>query len=277
MIAGFPDWQDDSAYPSNFEEWSVSQWAWEFLRRNKEYQADYAHYASIPAWLDGGTTGKLSGCPFASWESMEFRYCDPPSLPGETGAEYEARMESDEIAYEHMPLEEYLMEKWGLIHLIDPFATVDDALDLFQPYGEHFNLPPWVVSIPSEYDRKLLGERCPYPQDDDVCQITLRFDLRYSIDQQIEETKQLLIAMKEEIQPELIRKSGPQKPKLPVFLRTFDAITAGATHREIAEKLFPHLDNALTRDPGITRVVYAKEAAEELITSKGYKDLLKWG
>ena len=35
-----PDWKDPTAYP-NPENTNAEQWAWEFLRRNSEYQRDY--------------------------------------------------------------------------------------------------------------------------------------------------------------------------------------------------------------------------------------------
>lgn len=38
---GFPDWEDASQYPKNFDELTYTQWAWEFLRRNKAYKDDY--------------------------------------------------------------------------------------------------------------------------------------------------------------------------------------------------------------------------------------------
>ncbi|MCX7181013.1 MAG: DUF6499 domain-containing protein [Proteobacteria bacterium] len=39
--SAFPDWTDKSQYPDP-KQFSLSQWAWEFLRRNPNYQADYA-------------------------------------------------------------------------------------------------------------------------------------------------------------------------------------------------------------------------------------------
>jgi hypothetical protein len=38
-----PDWRDGSQYPDP-QNTSPSQWAWEFLRRNADYQADWLHY-----------------------------------------------------------------------------------------------------------------------------------------------------------------------------------------------------------------------------------------
>lgn len=39
--SAFPDWTDKSQYPEP-EKFSLSQWAWEFLRRNPKYQFDFA-------------------------------------------------------------------------------------------------------------------------------------------------------------------------------------------------------------------------------------------
>ncbi len=39
--SAFPDWTDKSQYPDP-DEFSLSQWAWEFLRRNPKYQSDFA-------------------------------------------------------------------------------------------------------------------------------------------------------------------------------------------------------------------------------------------
>jgi hypothetical protein len=37
-----PDWADPTAYPKP-DDLSLRQWGWEFLRRNPEYQLDWAH------------------------------------------------------------------------------------------------------------------------------------------------------------------------------------------------------------------------------------------
>ena len=42
-----PDWKDSKNYP-NPDEADNSQWAWEFLRRNENYQADYQKYSTQP-------------------------------------------------------------------------------------------------------------------------------------------------------------------------------------------------------------------------------------
>lgn len=50
MKSTIPDWRDAAAYPSCFDDWDTYRWAWEFLRRNRDYQNDYAYYMSLPDW-----------------------------------------------------------------------------------------------------------------------------------------------------------------------------------------------------------------------------------
>lgn len=38
-----PNWDDSTAYPDRLTDW---QWRWEFLRRDEEYQADFARLQS---------------------------------------------------------------------------------------------------------------------------------------------------------------------------------------------------------------------------------------
>lgn len=42
--AWLPDWKDDANYPSSGEDLSLEEWAWEFLRRNPEFQNDYYNH-----------------------------------------------------------------------------------------------------------------------------------------------------------------------------------------------------------------------------------------
>lgn len=42
-----PDWRDPEQYPDPHTT-SMLQWAWEFLRRNPEYQTDYAEWIKPP-------------------------------------------------------------------------------------------------------------------------------------------------------------------------------------------------------------------------------------
>ena len=136
-----PNWGDDTAYPANFEDWTLGQWVWAFLRRNSDYQNDYAKFAALPAfWPEGGKTPKWSGRSVGDDDDMGFRYSDPPALPGETSRNYWRRNHGKVIA--EMALEERLMDEWGIIHLPDP---ADE--NGFRILGLLFEIPPYVLHI----------------------------------------------------------------------------------------------------------------------------------
>lgn len=262
------------------------KWVWEFLRRNEEYRKDYARYASLSSWSDDcGKTGKFSGQAMRVWESMEFRYCDPSALPGETGGEYLMRMDAAGAAFVEMPLEEHFATKWGILYLLNPddpdcWAVEDEdgGFCLLFPMGGAATLPPHVISVPNlETDDDSLPVF--YPPGDKPAEVTLRFDLRFPIDRQLEQARFLLTAALDHLDTlggvERFSAKGPQQRKLAEYLRAFDANAAGASKKDIAEVMYPSLDRDLTRDPGITRVEHAIAAGTDLVL-RGYLDLMRW-
>lgn len=44
---GVPDWRDAAAYPKSHE-LTLSDWRWEFLRRNPKYREDYKRPEPLP-------------------------------------------------------------------------------------------------------------------------------------------------------------------------------------------------------------------------------------
>ena len=48
LLASLPDWRDKSQYPQGLGQLSLSQWAWEFLRRNPKYHDAYAAIDLVP-------------------------------------------------------------------------------------------------------------------------------------------------------------------------------------------------------------------------------------
>lgn len=126
-----PDWSDPAAY-SEFR--SRGDLAWQFLRRNAEFQADWKWYASVPEfWPDGGgKTPKITGRSFDLAAPMIYYYANPPGQPDETLEEYEARM--GECSYFVTNLEDGLCRKWGVKWINSP------ALPCFrlEPYDDPF-------------------------------------------------------------------------------------------------------------------------------------------
>lgn len=276
--AWLPDWRDKSSYPAGL---SLVGWAWEFLRRNVEYQKDYKHYDSLPYYYpEGHKTPKYSGSALS--DEFQYYYCDPPSLDGETFDEYCSRTK---FVFEMLPLEEHLMNKWGILHLCDP---ADNVAELFSGYGDYLSdIPPHIFNLENIHDFFVEGIDDSYvllrgdiQDSDDINNIFIRFDLRYSIDSQIERARLILNYNKEMRRydyPEIFnrRESTHSDKSLLNFLRAFDGKWSGATKKEIAEILFPEKEREIQQDSGIKGVNYALRHANELIFNRGYLRLIR--
>lgn len=85
-----PDWQDEAQYEDHGD--YLQDWAWEFLRRNPEYQKDYARWAELP---DEDEAGKNHSPKYAVSvcleDDMRYYHAVPAALPGETVAQFETR------------------------------------------------------------------------------------------------------------------------------------------------------------------------------------------
>lgn len=83
------DWTRAEDYPAA-EALSLGEWAWEFLRRNPEYQRLFDRFETLPDFVtleDGSTSnknGKWKGMPwydFRFFEGGAGWYADPPRSP----------------------------------------------------------------------------------------------------------------------------------------------------------------------------------------------------
>lgn len=273
-----PEWNDDTAYPTTFEKWTLDQWVWAFLRRNPDYQKDYAQFAALPSyWPEGGKTPKWSGRSMGYDDDMAFRYCDPPALPGETSRDYWRR--NDGKVRVEMALEGRLMEKWGVVNIPDP---ADD--DGYKALGCSIEMPPHVLHLDGP---DVSGWTPPMPDPDEPHHVTLRFDLRYeNLDEQLRQAKEILHDRREWLQDEAfgdpefnpVRASSVHVKKLPAYLRAFDAWRAGIGQRELALKLRPLSKRAGSGGEEALRAAdmeakRAMDAGKKLVDG-GYRDLM---
>lgn len=272
--AWLPNWDDDSAYPARWDDWTLGKWVWEFLRRNAAYQSDYAHFVSLPGFYPGGgKTPKWSGRSIADDEDMKYRYCEPPAMPGETSSGYWSRNKGNVAA--EMALEERLIEKWGVTSLPDPADDNGYAI-----IGCSFELPPYVLDI---YGPDLSGWIPPQPEPDERHHLTLRFDVRYGLSEQIEKALEMLTELRNSLEsedlfgdPDFHRISGNavHLRKLPAYLRAFDASQIGIGPRELAWKICPE---KRANEAGLRSADEdARRAIKEgkKLVSGGYLDLL---
>jgi hypothetical protein len=277
-----PNWRDAAAYTRSFieekistdlriEDWPLQVWVWEFLRRNKEYQADYKRFAALPTYYPGGgKTSKLSGRSASREDDTALRYCEPPALPGETVGQYRDRLGTSIIT--EIPIESHLMIKWCITNI--PYPARDDGYFILVPDIE---MPPHWLQIEGV---DATGYIPPMPAPDEIHHVTLRFDLRYSIDKQLEKAKEYFKFQQEYLkeiggETDLIRATGPQFHKLPFYLRAFDAHNAGAKLDEIGEILFPEKRHESGLDSMKQSAYSAVKEGKELVRG-GYKDLIRF-
>lgn len=265
-----PDWRDATAYPKKRDDWALDKWAWEFLRRNPDYQKDYEHFASLPSYRpNGAKTVKWSCTATIWWHDPRLRYCKHPILPDEdTIAEYFHRT-GDDTPF-HYSLEDHLIEKWGFTSELIYDPAYDDA-----GHGLEYT-PELPKPIGYKYFDQEKGEFIPHQiEPEDPYEYTLRFDLRYSIDKQLLEAKEILQGKKQSrfhiLEDKMMRYSaGVNIDNLPMYLRAYDAKQAGFTYLEIGKELFPTID----QDGAKQRAFNAFKKGEELV-QEGYRELMK--
>lgn len=271
-----PDWRDESAYPSKADDLSLSGWAWEFLRRNPEYQKDYEHFASLPDYhANGAKTAKWHCTSAMWWDDPELRYCKQPLLPDEdTIAEYFYRTK-DNTPFRYS-LEDYFLEKWGIdTEMYDP--SCDDG---YMCLWREPELPKELLIYNPETYPELSELHSVKP--DSMFEVTLRFDLRYSIEKQIKEAEKILLHSKEGLKehalfPDLknkivIDRKSIQIKKLPMYLRVYDGMQSGETFPEIGMVIFRSTKQSASADK--TRAFNAFNNAKKLING-GYRELIK--
>lgn len=268
--AWLPRWDDADAYPKKFSEWSLTRWAWEFLRRNCEYQRDLEHFDSIPRVFPEGshnTSPKYGGEVAGEGVPMAFRYCDPPARPGELWEDYWER--NDGKVIEEMPYEEFYCRKWKTCFLPNPAEQNGWKWVTFDGYS-----PLELIEIPPPDTCRLAY---PMPEPDEWHHLTLRFDLRFNLEIQLKKALALLNASKGRVEGQRIRAPSRHWNNLPLVLRAFDAKHAGAGIREIAKKLLPRKAGDENSLPSAERAIErAISKGEKMVDGKGYVNLIEF-
>lgn len=259
-----PDWTDQAGYTEHGE--NAGAWAWEFLRRNPEYQADYAHYMGVP-WCypnGGGKTPKLArGTYPADDDEMIFFDREPPAAnPSETFGEYVRR-----TGREPERLEPALLQKWGVSELRDPASDSSPAADhgippyqLSQSHGrvfvDYFEGMDRAPQRPTEWLGRHVILQDDWKDEDDPFMVVLAFDLRRNPNGQLQMAREILAAAEQEwkdasdqedvlwrpaVPLERINVTAPRTSTMLECLRVFDAVwTIGPDRQRIAAALWPH-------------------------------------
>jgi hypothetical protein len=244
------EWTDASAYPPR-EGTRMRRWAWEFLRRNPEYQMDYERWIrNAPQRWPGPE------------KDLKWYQCDPPALPGETYAKYERRLERAKITERKFkPLNLVLREKYHIALNYIPAPEDDDP-------------PSFTTNMTGPF---LFGPQREVHWHDGLAaeQAIYVFDLAGSLEAQCERALQIMQVRRDQLvksRPEL-RDRRARTDRFQDYLRVLDAFAAGARAKDIASVLFPNLLDDASTGYGMSQNVrnYRKAAIE--LRDGGYRFL----
>lgn len=221
---------------------SLRRWAWEFLRRNPAYQADWLAYAEtcreiLPSWTPGEA---FADDPVEALrlhdllhENERFKVYDPPRLPGENEEAWAFRVGKGRI----VPLDSWHGAEYGLQNFPSPFSD-----SFLIGAGPQFKAIPATVFV-TQHWQGFKGA----PSISDNRFRAIGIDLSLPIEPQLRGAQAVL----ERAQARLV-KSGTieQWPikrnrcrEWPDLLRILDAKAAGATPAEMAAAFFPGSTN----------------------------------
>lgn len=129
------NWRTGGGYPEHGERTDL--WAWEFLRRNPEYKADWRRFLAVAGELRGSYAKPYDNLP-DNWESdpgrpywiiskaadegdTRARVYDPPAQGSESESEYISRIRAAGIrSWRSISLAGALGARWGLEKITDP-------------------------------------------------------------------------------------------------------------------------------------------------------------
>lgn len=119
-----PDWKkaEDYKYTEGIE---LAAWAWEFLRRDKDYQADYMVYKTKAQDLEQQ---------YGDWKKEKDALCYvPEQLDGETKQKWMVRAADMGITSERIRLDHLMGRKWFLKGMFDPDKSFQQGIVFLRP------------------------------------------------------------------------------------------------------------------------------------------------
>jgi len=277
-----PDWRkkEDYAYTKKLD---GNGWAFEFLRRNEEYQADYQFVTDVYQELEQ-KYGQLDSKTKAKWYADLLYWHHIPSLLADEGYdEWLHRIASQGMEPQRIALTQYIMSKWGLVkQLPDPSKPADPApsfsptgpFPLFPDYeqiGEYFEGDYPKIGSNGEMDWS--SGAGPYAQKYGYAIVV--YNLELPLESQLAAAAPRVTGIQK-----LQKKQKHIDPLIPYtldnvrkifkrYLRLIDGKASGATHGELAKTIFPEKDNtASTGYNGTKSVSDSLKAAKRLVQTR---------
>ena len=210
-----PDWKDESQYKDHGDDYN--KWAWEFLRRNPEYQADW----------DEVTEGRPARNPHTD-ESWAWDLGFVWTGDGPPKGAYKKALE--------------LGKKWGLFH--GPIVNPGHVRMEVGSSGPTKHPMPYTIWSRDEHELGI-EVKIHLPSIEDVKNATVIFDLRLDIERQLSAVQKSLERCQQILVDEgviTLHKTDPQIQLYKTYLRLLDAHTTHGpdmSHLEIAKRLLP--------------------------------------
>lgn len=252
-----PDWTDPAAYPRPGTA-SLSEWSWEFLRRNETYQRDFAFvkeqmtHTKEEIWCIEGDLYQIA-------ES------DEPE-PGQT----------------IVPLPLALNEKYGLAApmLFDPSLPYSAFSEIMPPIFSTSSAPPMIPYV-EEIERVVPWRPADWNEVGVIFDLELPLEMQWQRIKRQLESRAAYLAKGEGEKGEAkigLKRRKNSVNQYPDYLRVFDGRAAGAGNPEIAAVVFPEKSNEYPDYLGNHAVANALNAADDLIQWR-YRDIClgdKW-
>lgn len=260
MAKPIENWLDKSKYPNKASQLSATRWAWEFLRRNPKYQAQWEMVAHIRAEIIGDATGNAAAS--LPCDDMRFLHFDPPINPGETEAEWRTRVKKGTIA----PLDHWIADEWGLHGctpvLPNPFYSGPNTQLI------SFDLSSRIYIAGPAWDGLEAQFLTALPEQEAIV-----FDYRKPLKPQLD----AVMEHAEHRQKKLIEQSVITVPssknvssKWPIYLRLLDAELAGANEQEMGKEIYKGQDNSYPSRAVSSKISSNLEVAQSL-RDHGYR------
>lgn len=226
-----PNWRDPSAYPNPKDNISAAQWAWEFIRRNPEYQRLYRiGKRHQKRWLENNKANK---------NFSRYYQCSPLADKNESYDEYIFRCHAEGVIPEVKPKIEQILKKF-------PVAKFSKDLD---PKNK---IPPEFTDnydYPYIYDSVDYEKRFSY-RINGRDEVMIVFSLALPLNNQIDVARDYLIDSQYVYKEEGNKVRHKWRVDLSVlgnYLRYLDADTNGITQAEMAKVIYPNQNELSTR------------------------------
>lgn len=247
-----PDWQDLSRYPDPKTS-PMRRWAWEFLRRNEEYQRDAGPILALDKMHDARlhraiAEGEVDDI-HTLWDRMK-----------EFGAD---ETETDDLIRRTARLS----RKWALSRGTIPDPANDQAWneDEFEIEGSFCHAYParWAFTT---------GKPCQFmARPKNPNEIAVVLDLSRPLQSQLESARQLLSRLQDKyvkcgyVEASRIRGRSRNPALLLNYLRAFDAAARGYRANDVVGILYPDCDNEYPDRAASKQFHEHVEAAKSLI------------